>query len=445
MKQIVFFILCYSLTEASINLSRPPGLKFGVATASYQIEGGWNADGKGENIWDRFTHEDNLKIKDNSTGDVACDSYHLWKKDVDLLEELEVDFYRFSLSWSRILPNGFSNYINTRGIAYYNNLIDLLVKKGIEPVVTLYHWDLPQPIQDLGGWTNSITAQYFGDFARIAFDHFGDRVKIWITINEPASICVGPYEFNDGAPNVKSPGIGSYLCGQNILLAHATAYRIYQSEFRHIQNGKVGFTIDSIWAEPKDNNSKVDLEAAEREMQMSFGWFINPIFSDKGDYPDIMKFRIKNASVLQNFTTSRLPQLSEDEIRFIQGSADFLGVNHYHTWLVTLKVYPPNEISFEADKGTELLKDPTWKDPDILPWGLTNLLNWIKLRYNNPLVYITENGIGDSTGTLTDTKRIQYLQEYINATLVAINQGCNVARYTVWSLMDNMEWTNGYT
>lgn len=428
----------------SKNYTRPGGFKFGVATASYQIEGGWNQDGKGENIWDRYTHTQTSKIKDQSTGDIACNSYNLWQKDVEMLEYLGVDFYRFSISWSRILPKGFSNVINKAGVAYYNKLIDALLAKNIEPVVTLYHWDLPQPIQDLGGWTNPITSEYFAQYARIVFGLFGDRVKTWITINEPASICVDTYEYNNGAPGIQAPGIGAYLCGKNVLLAHAKAYRLYRKEFLSSQNGKVGITIDSIWAEPK-SGSLDDQQAADREMQISFGWFAHPIFSKSGDYPRVMVQRIAHMSAMQNFTVSRLPALQDDEIQLLQGSADFLGLNHYHTWMISRRDYPLNQVSFVADKGTQQQSDSTWKDPAIVPWGLTKLLNWIKDQYNNPLVYITENGLGDSTGTVNDSRRIEFIQGYVNATLQAANNGCNVVRYTVWSLMDNMEWSSGYT
>lgn len=197
----------------------------------------WNFLGKGENIWDRLTHTHPELITDHSTGDISCDSYNKWKEDVQILKKVGVDFYRFSLSWSRILPTGFTNKINPDGLRYYNDLINELLRNNIEPMVTIYHWDLPQPIQDLGGWTNAQTSVYLEDFARVVFDNFGDRVKKWITINEPASICEGVYGNSDGAPDVKSPGIGDYLCGKSILLAHARIYHLYNSKYRSEQKG----------------------------------------------------------------------------------------------------------------------------------------------------------------------------------------------------------------
>lgn len=185
-----------------------------------------------------------------------------------MLKSLGVNFYRFSLSWSRILPTGYPNVINPDGIRYYNNLINELLKNKIEPYVTIFHWDLPQPLQEVGGWPNSMLAIYFSDYANIAFKYFGDRVKTWITFNEPIEICVGGYGGGGGAPDKNSAGIGDYLCGRTILLAHARTYHLYQSTYRNKQRGKVGITIDTIWAEPK-TNSVADIQAAERSLIMT--------------------------------------------------------------------------------------------------------------------------------------------------------------------------------
>ncbi|KAF7268209.1 hypothetical protein GWI33_018669 [Rhynchophorus ferrugineus] len=430
-------IVCFSLTVL------PPQLKFGAATAAYQIEGGCGKDDKGKSIWDIYAHSIPSPIKDHSTGDVACDSYDLWKEDIKMIKFLNLHFYRFSISWTRILPSGFSNRINSKGIEYYNKLINSLLENGIEPMITLYHWDLPQNIQILGGWTNSRIVDYFADYAAVVFRFFGDRVSSWITINEPSSICRDVYEYGNGAPGLESPGIGTYICGKNVLLAHAKVYRLYQEHFKNTQRGRVGITIDSIWAEPFDEG---DEKASDIEMQMSFGWFANPIFSKMGDYPDIMKTTIAKRSSNQNFTTSRLPAFTDAEIAIVRGSADFLGLNHYHTWAVSNINYSVLDVSFDADKGTYLQKKAEWKDPDVLPWGFRKLLVWIKKQYDNPLVYVTENGFADSSESLDDQRRVYFLESYISALCTAIQEdGCNITRYAVWSLMDNMEWTDGYT
>lgn len=212
----------------------------GVATASYQIEGAWNEGGKGENIWDNLTHSRPELIADGSSGDIACDSYHHLEDDVAMLKNLGVDFYRFSLSWSRILPKGYSYQVNQEGIDYYNNLINALLAEGIEPMVTLYHWDLPQVLQDLGGWPNELMADYFEDYARVAFENFGDRVKTWITFNEPLNTCYQGYGNVLKAPALNITGFADYLCVHTVLKSHARAYHVYDEEFRSAQNGKNG-------------------------------------------------------------------------------------------------------------------------------------------------------------------------------------------------------------
>lgn len=192
---------------------------------------------KGENIWDRLTHSHPDWIKDQSNGDIACDSYNKFREDVQLIKDLGVNFYRFSISWSRIMQYGQPNVINGDGIRYYNELIDELIANGIEPMVTLYHWDLPQPLQDIGGWPNEKIAEYFEDYADVVFKNFGDRVKKWITINEPIEVCESGYANGVFAPVVLSPGVGDYLCGRTLLLAHARAYHLYYDKYHAEQQG----------------------------------------------------------------------------------------------------------------------------------------------------------------------------------------------------------------
>lgn len=252
-----------------INKKFPENFLFGTATAAYQIEGGWSDDGKGENIWDHLTHTYPDKIIDYENGDISCDSYHKYLEDVELLKNLNVTHYRFSLSWSRILPTGFINKINQAGVDYYKNLITALKTNGIEPFVTLYHWDLPQPLQDIGGWPNPLLADYFANYARLAFTLFGDQVKNWMTFNEPLQVCQGGYA-GIAAPAVVSDGIGDYLCAHTLLKAHARAYHIYDKEFRASQNGRVSIVIDTSWIEPA-SDSKQDKKAAERVLQFQYG------------------------------------------------------------------------------------------------------------------------------------------------------------------------------
>ncbi|KAK5649856.1 hypothetical protein RI129_000885 [Pyrocoelia pectoralis] len=407
-------LILFSLTSTSTGNYFPKNFKFGVSTASYQIEGAWNVSGKGENIWDRMTHEHPNWIKDRTNGDIACDSYHQWKTDIELIKNLDVDFYRFSLSWSRI--------------------INELLKNNIQPIITIYHWDLPQPIQNEGGWPNIVTAEYFVDYAKVAFELFGDRVKTWITFNEPIEICRSGYGGGGDAPHIFSSGISDYLCGRTLLIAHAKVYHLYDRYYRHIQKGNVGITISSGWYEPKSNNPK-DIEAAELSLKMTFGWWANPIFSKIGDYPLVMKERIANISRAQHFKRSRLPNFNKEEIKFIQGTSDFLGLNHYTTVLASYAPLPdiipwiPSAVAWFHD----------------VPWGFRRLLNWIRREYNNPPLFVTENGYPD-VGQHNDSGRIHYLQGYLDELLKAILvDDCNVYAYSVWSVLDNMEWTQGYT
>lgn len=210
----------------------------GAATSAYQVEGGWNASDKGEGIWDRATHLNYSLIADQSNGDVAGDSYHRYKEDVELLKNLGVDHYRFSISWSRILPNGKVDSISSAGIEYYNNLINLLVENDILPIVTMYHWDGVQALQDEGGWLNRALADYFVDYARVLFENFGDRVKYWATFNEVMTICEVGYSMGTAPPFIHNPGVGGYECAHTVILAHGKVYRMYEQEFKDDQKGK---------------------------------------------------------------------------------------------------------------------------------------------------------------------------------------------------------------
>ncbi|XP_018571131.1 myrosinase 1 [Anoplophora glabripennis] len=419
---------------------------FGTATSAYQVEGAWDEDGKGENIWDRLTHTTEL-IKDKSTGDIACDSYHKYKEDVALLKDLGVSHYRFSLSWSRILPTGFANKVNTAGVTYYKNLIKELKDNDIEPFVTIFHWDTPQPIHDAGGWTSEFVVDWFADYARVVFELFGEDVKYWLTFNEPKQTCHEGYGSAKKAPAISSPGVGEYLCTHNLLKAHARAWHIYDEEFRSTQNGKISIVIDTPWYEPATED---DEDAAERKRQFVFGWYANPIFN--GDYPEIMKTRIAERSELEGFGESRLPAFTKDEIDYIKGTYDYLGLNSYSSYMV--KTDPEPDIgspSWDDDTGIYEYQLDDWIPAAsdwvrVTPWGMRKLLAWVKKTYNNPAIIITENGFSDDGTYGDDATRILYYQTYLSNVLDAIIEDeVNVFGYTVWSLLDNMEWMVGYT
>ncbi|XP_066995748.2 myrosinase 1 [Anabrus simplex] len=442
----VILILMLGVSLAQKN-SFPDGFLFGTATSAYQVEGGWDEDGKGESIWDHLMHTQPNFTEDGQNGDVACDSYHLYKEDVRLLKELGVDFYRFSISWPRILPTGQVDNINQAGIDYYNNLINELLNNGIQPMVTMYHWDLPQWLQDLGGWTNPLIVDYFEDYARTLYENFGDRVKLWITINEPQIIQLG-YSLPDLlAPNLNKSMVGWYLVGHHILLAHARAFHLYDAHYRAAQNGKISISMQSPWFEAKTNSAE-DIEATNRALQFFLGFFAHPICSTEGDYPAVVRQIADNISKADGLTRSRLPYFSNEMVDYVRGTFDFFAINYYTSMLVT----SGNSAGFLyiKDAQVEYFDDPSWPKTcsgcfKMVPSGLRKLLVYIKDNYNSPDIFITENGMPDH-GILDDTVRIQYYKNHLNEVLKLIHEdGVNMLGFTAWSLMDNFEWKKGYT
>ncbi|XP_023717252.2 myrosinase 1-like [Cryptotermes secundus] len=439
----------YFLKDSEKNFTFPVGFLFGTASSSYQIEGAWNEDGKGVNIWDELVHKHPEYVVDRSSGDVACDSYHRYRQDAQLLKNLGVHFYRFSISWSRILPTGHVNVVNQAGIQYYNNLINELLANGIKPLVTIYHWDLPQPLQDLGGWANPVMADYFEDYAYLLFSNFGDRVKAWITFNEPDSF-TGGYGTSGYAPTFHAPGIGEYLATRTVLLSHARVYHLYQAYFQKLQRGKLGITLNIHWCEPLTNSTE-DIKACERYQQFKLGLFAHPIFSYEGDYPEIVKLRVGQKSKEEGFRNSRLPPFSLKEIDYIKGTWDFFGLNHYTTVYGTSGEEGPIP-SISRDAGVITSQDPAWYSTGspwlkVVPWGFRKQLKWIAQEYNNPPVLITESGYSDLPNEgLNDVGRVYYYTSYMTEMLKAIYEdGCNVIGFCAWSFLDNFEWNSGYT
>ncbi|KAJ8963511.1 hypothetical protein NQ317_010576 [Molorchus minor] len=452
MKVILFLCLSCILTVGRAqdddyvvnNKYFPDKFMFGCATASYQ--GAWDEDGKGQNIWDNLTHTLSRtayrKIR-------TMETWPCYVKENWVLTTIG-----FSISWSgKYLPTGFPYKINEAGVQYYRNFIKELKDNGIEPLVTIFHWDTPQGLHEVGGWLSEFIVDYYAEYARIVFQLFGDDVKYWLTFNEPKQTCQQGYGSGEKAPFVQSHGLGEYICTHILLKAHAKAWHIYDDEFRPTQNGLVGITIDTPWFEP-NTTSDEDLEASERQLQFEFGWYANPIFN--GDYPEIMKTRIANRSALEGFQTSRLPEFTQEEIDFINGTFDYLGLNHYSTYMVSAMPEPEiGDPSWEKDTGIAVFQDPSWEGSasdwvKVTPWGMRKILKWVKETYNNPAIIITENGISDN-GTLSEdlddeSFRSHYYKYYLSYLRDAmIEDGVNVFGYTVWSLMDNFEWTRGYT
>ncbi|XP_042502235.1 beta-glucosidase 13-like [Macadamia integrifolia] len=440
--------------------SFPAGFIFGTASSAYQTEGATKEGGKGPSIWDTFTHNYPEKIKDHSNGDVAIDSYHRYKEEVRMMKEMGTDAYRFSISWSRLLPDGkLSGGINKKGIQYYNNLINELLSKDIQPFVTLFHWDLPQVLEDkYGGFLSPDIIDDFQDFAELCFKEFGNRVKHWMTLNEPSSFATVGY--NDGFPPrrcFKSVGdcpagnleTQPYLVGHHLLLAHAAAVKLYREKYQKSQKGKIGITLNSHWM-VQYTDHHFDIVAAQRALDFMYGWFISPL--TYGYYPKNMKSTLRN----------RLPKFSRKQVKMIKGSFDFLGLNYYTAYYATKDEHCKDANStYNTDSCAKLLQEkngtsigPTTASDwlHVYPRGIWELLHYTKKEYKNPVIYITENGVSEfNNNTLTleealaDKWRIDYYDSHLQFVHKAIKEGVNVKGYFAWSLFDNFEWIMGYT
>ncbi|KAJ2948663.1 hypothetical protein O0L34_g7918 [Tuta absoluta] len=426
----------------------PADFEFGTATSAYQIEGAWNTHGKGWSTWDYLVRTNQEHIFDESNGDIAANSYYLYKRDVEMLKELGVKNYRMSISWPRVMPYG-RKYVNPEGIAYYNAVIDELLANGITPFITMYHWDLPQNLMELGGWLNDDISDWFGDYARVLYQNFGDRVKHWMTINEPLIHCNAGYATGLHAPLFKDPGFGYYECGRNILLANARAYHIYNEEFKASQGGMVGFVVSLEWGMPS-TNSDADQQAVQDWKAFHVDHFIHPIWSENGNYPQIMIDRVAASSAAQGLNSSRLRPFTEEQVAYMKGAADFLGVNHYTSTYVyrnesVVGTFEVPSMNDDANVGT--YADPSWPLHGFTteyPQGFKDILLYIRDNYNNPLMYITENGCSSTTLGLNDEGKTGYFRGYIQAVAEAVAEGANVKGYFAWSLMDNFEWSVGY-
>ena len=422
----------------------PENFTWGVATASYQIEGGWLEGMKGLSIWDAFAHTPG-KIKNGDTGDIACDHFHRYKEDVTRMAEMGLKAYRFSIAWSRIQPTG-RGKPNPKGIQFYSDLIDELLDHGITPWVTLYHWDLPLALQlELDGWLNPAMAEIFRDYAAICFEHFGDRVKNWITFNEPWVVSILGYGQGIFAPGRVSNS-EPYRVGHQILRAHAKAVDLYRRKFQPQQKGQIGITNNCDWREPL-TDSKSDQDAAQRGLEFFLGWFADPIY--RGDYPEVMRQRVAD----------RLPEFTAEDKALLSGSTDFFGLNHYTTLYAAdskdkpISSTPYGNGGISEDQDVLLSANPNWDKTEmgwsIVPWGFRKLLHWIDNRYNHQKIIVTENGCACkdkvSSGHIHDKKRIQFLSDYISEAHQSIREGVDLQGYFLWSFMDNFEWALGYS
>ena len=409
----------------------PDGFLWGAATAAYQIEGAAHEDGRGESIWDRFSHTPGNTLN-GDTGDVACDHYHRYESDVDLMADLGFKGYRFSIAWPRIQPTG-RGPANQKGLDFYRRLVDKLLSRSITPAVTLYHWDLPQALQDEGGWCSRDTAERFGEYAAIMFDALGDTVPLWMTHNEPWCASMLGHFRGVHAPGFKDLRLG-IMSSHHILLSHGRAVAEYR---RRGLKGQIGMAPNLLPNYPL-TDSEADREATRLSDGYTNRWFLDPIL--KGTYP---------ADMLEDFArrVGPLDFIRPGDLEAMGAPADFLGVNYYRRR--TMEADPAADLGWKVhDRMPGTPTTPTGSE--IVPHCLTDLLLRLKADYGDIPIYITENGmVSDDVigpdGQVHDPDRVEFLRAHAAAVHDAIEAGCNVLGFFAWSFMDNFEWAFGYT
>ncbi|PNR96216.1 GH1 family beta-glucosidase [Petrotoga sp. 9PWA.NaAc.5.4] len=405
----------------------PKDFIWGAATASYQIEGSPLADGAGTSIWHRFSHTSG-NILNGDTGDIADDHYNRYKEDISIMKHLGLKAYRFSISWPRIFPYG-KGKINEKGLDFYNRLVDVLLDAEIIPFVTLYHWDLPAALQDLGGWMNRDIACWYADYADYMFQRLGDRVKNWITLNEPWVMAFIGHFTGEHAPGMKDI-YGAFSVVHNQLRAHSKAVKSFKEE--NIKNGKIGITLSNSSHDPA-----TDSEEDKRAAQLAHEWtnyplFLNPIF--KGDYPTLLKEKVYEY----------LPNNYQKDMQDIKEEIDFVGINYYSGDLIKA-----DSNSFLGGKNVERGLPKTEMGWEIYPEGFYKILKGVQDEYNPKEVYVTENGAAFNDKVeeeqVHDESRIEYLKKHFEKAHKAIEDGVKLKGYFVWSLLDNFEWAWGYS
>lgn len=399
----------------------PDNFLWGAATAAYQIEGAWNEDGKGESIWDRFSHTPG-KIFQGDSGDVACDHYHRYQEDIALMARIGLKGYRFSTAWTRVLPTGHGP-ANPRGLDFYDRLVDCLLEAGIQPFPTLYHWDLPQKLQDRGGWTNRETCDYFADYAALMAKALGDRVLHWTTINEPGVVAFDGHYTGEHAPGLQDEKTARQV-GHNLLVAHGLATQA----LRNINTAlEVGIVLN-LWPSDPASASAEDRAAAEANWHRGETWLLDPLLH--ASYP------------LAAWETAgeTAPLVQAGDMALIAQRLDFLGINYYSRNLVSAA----GEVSpVPGAEYTEM----GW---EVHPPAMYRLLTILQRDYRLPPLYITENGAAfpdsvSTDGQIHDPRRREYLRLHLIEACKAIHQGVDLRGYFVWSLLDNFEWAHGYT
>jgi len=404
----------------------PQSFVWGAATSAYQIEGSPLADGAGPSNWHRFSHQAG-RIEGGDTGDIACDHYRRWREDVDIMSQLGLDAYRLSLSWSRILPEG-TGRINERGLDFYRRLIDALLERNIQPFVTLFHWDYPAALDDRGGWPNPDSASWFADYASVVARALGDRVRYWTTMNEPWVVVDAGYLHGVHAPGVRDVRVAPWVSFR-LLRAHGEAVRALRSEGAT----QVGLVVN---LEPKDpaSESPEDLAAVRRSNAYMNQQYLDPVVF--GHYPEGMPEVFGDA----------WPRFVEADLSGVSERLDFLGINYYQRSVVR---HDENALPPQAAPVHSTEKEYSDLGWEVCPEGLTRTLRWVKERYGEIPLYVTENGMAlPEPATLTgnaldDPRRVSYLRSHTGAVRDAIAAGVDVRGYFVWSLLDNFEWSCG--
>jgi beta-glucosidase len=413
----------------------PENFLWGAATASYQIEGAWDKHGKGESTWDRFTHTPG-KIRNNDTGDVADDHYRLWKKDIGLMKRIGLKAYRFSTSWPRILPNG-RGKVNKKGLDFYSKMVDGLLNAGITPFVTLDHWDLPQKLEDEGGWPARSTAEAFVEYTDAITRALGDRVKNWITHNEPAVVAWMGY-----GSGVHAPGLTDYKLGvraaHHLLLSHGQAIPVIRS---NSAGAEAGITLNIAW-NVAASNSRADRDAVRENDGLWFRWFADPVYG-RG-YPSDKIDDFTKIGALPN----GLDFVQPGDMEVITTPTDFIGLNYYSRHLFRADGADNDpQIVFANPKTPEHWTEMGWENH---PDGLMGILARVYFNYQPLKLYVTENGASYSTppdekGDVHDEHRTNYLRTHFVAMHRALQAGVPLAGYFLWSLLDNFEWSHGYS
>ena len=406
----------------------PDGFLWGAATAAYQIEGGWDEDGKGPSIWDTFAHTPG-RIANGDTGDVACDHYHRWREDVALMRDLGLRAYRFSVSWPRVLPQG-TGAVNERGLDFYDGLVDGLLEADIVPTLTLNHWDLPQSLQDRGGWGSRETIAAFVEYADVVSRRLADRVPMWITHNEPSVVATDGHVVGEHAPGLTDPALGLRVA-HHLLVSHGLAVSLLRA------NGapKVGIAINA-WPQSPASEDPFDVAAAERQYAAEAGWYLDPLYG-KGYPAEIREIYEREGWA---------PPIVEGDLDVIAAPTDFLGLNYYSRSVVR---HDAQEKPFAAE-GIDEPGEYTETGWLVYPDGLYDLLTRVHRDHSPAELYITENGAAFSDlvsadGAIHDERRTEYLRDHFRAAARAIADGVPLCGYFVWSLMDNFEWAEGFS